>query len=657
MRRMLLALLLLALPLSARAAESAAYATPRDSVSLISDTDAVTPGQEYHLGLRFVLANGWHIYHRNSGDAGLPPELDWTLPAGTATDAIAWPAPQRLTEGALVTFGFTGTPLLVIPAHGAGPIRLHATWLICDNICVPEEADFTLDLPAGTAAPSAQAALFAEAAARRPQVAPFQARISPDAVLAITGAGLAQATPREAWFVADTPDSVMAGPQELSALPGGFAIALKPGSAFKPGEALSGVVTLRDAGGQVASLAVTAQPGAVTLADGFGRAILAALLGGLILNLMPCVFPVLAMKAMAIIRLSGSVRSAARHEALAYSTGVMLSFTAIGGVVLVLRRLGHAAGWGFQFQSPWFVAGMAWLLFAVGLNLSGVFQVGGRVTGLGQSLTLRAGSPGSFFAGVLAVLVATPCTAPFMSIALAAALTAPPVQTLALFLALGTGLAAPALLLAFLPGLARALPRPGPWMEIMRQALAFPVYAASAWLLWVLTTQSGANGTLLGLSGLVLIGLAGWLAGLGRRWGLPLAAVALVALAVLAASVGLPEQAAQTSASGDRFTPQRLAELRAQHRPVFIDMTAAWCVTCLVNERVALHADAVQAAFAQGHVAQLVGDWTRQDADITAFLRALGRDGVPLYVYYPADGAGVVLPQILTPETVLAALK
>jgi thiol:disulfide interchange protein DsbD len=364
------------------------------------------------------------------------------------------------------------------------------------------------------------------------------------------------------------------------------------------------------------------------------------------------------MKAMAILRLSGGVRSAARHEALAYSAGVILSFTAIGATVLILRRLGHAVGWGFQFQSPWFVAGMAWLLFAVGLNLSGVYNISaGRMTGIGQSLTLRTGSLGSFFAGVLAVLVATPCTAPFMSVALAAALTAPAVETLALFAALGVGLAAPALALALAPGLAKALPRPGAWMEIMKQALAFPVYAASAWLIWVLTSQSGPNGAMLGLAGLVLVGFSAWLLGLGGRWAKRLAVLSVFILIAGAAEIGLPQATNESNATTDHFTQERLAELRAQHRPVFIDMTAAWCVTCLVNERVALQDSAVQAAFAQHNVALLVGDWTRQDPAISAFLRAQGRDGVPLYVYYAPDQGAVLLPQVLTPQIVLSAIN
>ena len=429
-------------------------------------------------------------------------------------------------------------------------------------------------------------------------------------------------------------------------------------AAFKPGSNISGVLTIVDAGGQHSALAITATPGEVAAGTGIGKALIFALLGGLLLNLMPCVFPVLAMKAMAILRLSGSVQGAARREALAYSAGVVISFTAIGAAVLLLRRLGHAVGWGFQFQSPWFVAGMAWLMFAVGLNLSGVFAITGRLSGVGQSLTLRTGSPGSFFAGVLAVLVATPCTAPFMSVALAAALTATAPATLALFAALGLGLAGPALLLAWFPSLARRLPRPGHWMDVTKQALAFPVYAASAWLIWVLFAQTGQNGAMVGLGGLVLVGLAAWLVGLGSRAASVLAAMTLILQVALATHIGLRSTTdSGIKAEAGRFTPAHLAELRAQHRPVLVDMTAAWCVTCLVNERVALRNDRVRNALASKNVAVLVGDWTRQDAELGSYIHAQGRDGVPLYVYYPAKGEPEILPQILTPDIVLAALQ
>lgn len=658
MIRILLALVVLCCPALASAAESNSFASPRDTVTLLSDSNTAGPGQSLRLGLRFELADGWHIYNRNPGDAGLPPELDWQLPAGMTIGEIEWPAPQRLTEGALVTFGYTGAPMLVIPAKGGGAVKLHASWLVCHDICVPEEADFSLDIHPGKPAPSPQAKLFLEAQTHRPVVAPFNARISDSGVLAVTGEGLAAAAPRDAWFAPDSNDIILAGQgQNLRLLPDGFALAMTPGPAFKAGQDVAGVLTVIDAGGQRTAISINATPGEVAAATGIGKALFFALLGGLLLNLMPCVFPVLAMKAMAILRLSGGEQSHARRESLSYAAGVIVSFTAIGGAVLALRRLGHAVGWGFQFQSPWFVAGMAWLLFAVGLNLSGVFNVSSRYAGIGQGFALRAGSLSSFFAGVLAVLVATPCTAPFMSVALAAALTAPAVGVIALFFALGVGLAAPALLLAAAPGLARGLPRPGRWMEIAKQALAFPIYAASAWLIWVLAAQSGAGGVMIALVGLIGIALLAWLTGLGGRAAGRLAVAVLLLLVIGVSQAAMPSAAPGLTTKGaDRFSTQRLAELRGQHRPVLIDMTAAWCVTCLVNERVALRNERVESAMATKDVALLVGDWTRQDREITEYLRSQGRDGVPLYVYYPAKGDPQVLPQILTPDIVLDAL-
>jgi thiol:disulfide interchange protein DsbD len=555
--RLIIALLMLTFAHAGLAAESQPSVTKRATVSLVSDTDAVAAGTPYHLGLRFRLAPGWHTYGRDPGDAGIPPDLAWTLPEGTKTGEIVWPATETFKEGPLTTYGYTGDAMLVIPATGPGPVQVHASWLVCNNICVPEEADFRLDLPLGTPAPSAQASLF-------------QAPV------------VAQST--ALW-----------------------------------------------------------------------RVIGAALLGGLILNLMPCVFPVLAMKAMAIARLSSEARSVARAHALGYAAGVVLSFAAVGGAVLGLRSLGHAAGWGFQFQSPVFVAVIGWVLFAVGLNLSGVFEIGGSVVGAGQSLTLRRGFIGSFFSGALAVLVATPCTAPFMSVALAAALTAAPVEVLLIFAALGVGLAAPIVALELLPGVARLIPRPGRWMIVFKQALAFPMYAAAAWLAWVISQQAGADGVLAMAGGMVLIGLAAWAFGLGR-WGRGVAIAAVVAAGFMLTTVSTAPAAIE-QANAERFTAARLASLRAEGKPVFVNLTAAWCVTCLVNERVALAPAEVQRAFDRLGVARLTGDWTRQDPEISAFLQAQGRDGVPLYLYYPAGGKPVrVLPQILTPSSVLAAL-
>lgn len=334
-------------------------------------------------------------------------------------------------------------------------------------------------------------------------------------------------------------------------------------------------------------------------------------------------------------------------------------------VLLAARQAGAAAGWGFQFQSPVFVAVMAWLLFAVGLNLSGVFEVGMGLTGRGGRLAARRGHLGSFFTGVLAVLVATPCTAPFMGVAIAAGLAAPVPVTLGIFLAMGLGLAAPFVALAAVPGVGRFMPRPGRWMDVLKQGLAFPMYGAAVWLLWVMSQEAGSLGVLAVASGFVLFGFAAWVLGItqqapdrSRRIGEVVAAAAMLAAMGLLVGIAEPRSAdIESGASAEAFSPARLAAARAEGRPVFVDMTAAWCVTCLVNERVAIATESVQQAFATRKVVYLKGDWTRQDPAITAYLRENGRDGVPLYVFYPAGGgAPSVLPQILTEGTVLDAI-
>jgi thiol:disulfide interchange protein len=658
-----------ALP-AARATESAPVRSSRATATLVSAVDSVAPGMPVQVGLRLRMAPGWHTYWLNPGDAGVAPSLSLTLPDGVTAGPVQWPAPEREREGPLTTYGYSGDLLLPVTlsgAKGATSVALHAEWLVCSNICVPESGDFRLDLPAGDGAASAEAPLFAATAARIPRPSPFPVRITADGTLFVEGLqGV-----REAWFAPDTANRIVAGaPQDMEERDGGLLLRLRPDDGFAAGTPLAGVLSLRDAGGESAYLQLDAKPGAVPGAAGPWRLLALAALGGAILNLMPCVFPVLALKTLGLAGLAGARRREAAVAAGSYAVGVLVAFAILGGTLLALRAAGAAAGWGFQFQSPAFVVVLAWVLFAVGLNLSGVYAIGGgRVVGAGQSLTAREGPVGSFFTGLLAVIVATPCTAPFMGAAVAGALAAPPVTALALFLAIGVGMALPYVLLALIPGVARTLPKPGAWMEVLRQAFAFPMYGASAWLVWVMSAGAGPSGVLAAVAGLVLVGFAAWVLGLaqagalaGRRRG-PLVARVLATVALLAALaivpgiVATPPAAAAKEDAADAFSAARLADLRAQGKPVFVDATAAWCITCLVNERVALRAEAVRRAFAERGVTYLRADWTRQDPDVTAFLRANGRDGVPLYVFYPpGQGAPVVLPQILTEAVVMDAI-
>jgi len=690
---------------AARAAESAPARSPRATVALVSDTDRVAPGTPFHLGLLLRLAPGWHTYWRNPGDAGAAPDLHLILPAGVTAGPLAWPAPQVVREGPLATYAYTGTLLLALtvtpPATVSGtaplgaaslPIVAQADWLVCKDICVPEHGTFRLTLPFGPPAPSAEAPLFAAAAGAVPRPSPWAAVVAPDGRLWLHGPGLDPAAVRRARFIPDRAGAIRDdAPQPLGRTPLGIVLRLAPGSAFAPAAPLPGVIEIADRSGVTTALAITARPGPVPAvaapaapapgrqAAGLLRLLAFGFLGGLILNLMPCVFPVLALKAMALTE--AVERGRMRALALSYTLGVLAAFAALGGVLLAARAAGQSAGWGFQFTSPAAVGGMALVLFAVGLNLSGVFEVGAGVGGIGNGLAARGGHAGSFFTGLLAVVVATPCTAPFMAAAIGGALAAPAAGALAVFLALGAGLAAPVLLLAVLPGLGRLLPRPGRWMVLLRQALAFPMYAATVWLVWVVSAEAGPAGVLALGTALVAAGFAAWVLGLaqearrGRATGYGLAAMggiaALAALGWLAATpaaVAGGDAAAQGAAipgtgikgagikGAEAFSPTRLAALRAAGRPVFVDMTATWCLTCQVNQRIALAP--VRAAFVAHRVAYLLGDWTRQDPAITAYLRAHGRDGVPLYVFYPPGARrGQVLPQILTPGLVLHTLN
>jgi thiol:disulfide interchange protein DsbD len=652
MLRLLLALLLL--PAAAQALESQPVTTTHTRAALVSEADSAAPGKPFRVGLDLRIQPGWHTYWQNPGDAGAAPTLDID---GAKAGPIAYPVPQKLQDGPFTSYAYTDHVLLpVTVTPGALPAHLtaHATWLVCASVCVPEEGSFTLDVPAGTGAPGAQAPLFAEADARSPRPSPFPALIAPDGTLTLRAPSL---SPQKVLFLPDEPGVIDQGAdQGFAADAGGLTVHLKPVAKLNT---LGGVLLLTDQGGRTEALTIAAKPGAASAPKprgvGLAEALALAFLGGLVLNLMPCVLPVLAMKALALARLSGAAKQHVRREAALYTAGVLAAFGTIGAVTLAVGAAGGAAGWGVQFQSVTFTAAMALLMLGVGLNFAGVFEIGAGAAGVGQSLAQR----GSFFTGLLAVVVATPCTAPFMATALAAAVALPPAYGMAVFLALGLGLAFPYAILAVTPALAGLLPRPGAWMDRLKRVLALPMFATAAWMAWVVTQQAGR-------AGLIWVGVAAVMLTLGATfWGrtqrgeaarMPYAVAGFVFAAVALGFVAL--QPASSSAmslapGAEAFSPARLAALREKHRPVLVDMSAAWCITCLVNERVALSPPRVRDAFAKHDVAYLVGDWTRQDPAITQFLHEYGRNGVPLYVYFPAEGAPVVLPQILTEAAIL----
>jgi thiol:disulfide interchange protein DsbD len=685
MRRLLLPLLVLLATLAPAVAQI--DHAPKVVARLIADRLAVAPGGRLTVALEEDIRPGWHTYWSNPGDAGAPTEIKWTLPPGWKAGAIEWPYPQRDPVGPLMDYGYEGKPWLLVelqaPADAkpgeAAQLSAIVQWLVCREVCIPEDTalSFTLFVEANAPPPDPiSAEQFAAARAKIPAVSPWPMRyaLDGDLLLYVQAPALAGAAkPTDAQFFPARSGQVKdVAPQTLGVADDGVVLRMVPGS--KLGNTLDGVLVLTSADKSVQALQVKAEQGVVPSARfedaatlTLALALLFALIGGLILNVMPCVLPVLAMKALALAGHAGADRRHARLESFSYCAGAVLSFVAFGLLLLVLRAGGAAIGWGFQLQEPIVVAGLALLMFAVGLNLSGVFELG--TVSAGEGLARKGGLVGAFFTGVLAVAVAAPCTAPFMATAIGYGVTQSTPIVLAVFLALGLGFALPFLLLGIWPAMHRILPKPGVWMLRLKQILALPMYGAAAWLVWVVSQQVDRAGLVIVLASIAALTVSLWLWGAtraGRGWvrtaGAVVAALglagALFALTLIGhAPAPPPGQSEFAGMKSEPYSAARLAELRRAHRAVFVDATASWCITCLVNEEATLSRPRVAASFADEHVAFLVADWTNRNPEITALLEAHGRSGVPLYLYYAPDAAEpVVLPQILTEGEVLQTI-
>ena len=698
--------------------QAAAVQTGHVRAELVAESAAATPGRTVYVALRQTMAPGWHTYWRNPGDAGQPTALAWTLPSGWRAGDIVWPAPERFLAGPIMNYVYTGgvyLPVTVSVPAGVKPgqavtLKAAASWLVCKDVCIPESANLSLDLPvaAGPAPPNPQGGgAIAATLASAPKPDGLTARFQPagDTVkLFVAGSALKGADASHAYFYPyDGTVLEQASPQRVARGASGLTLILPAGYGFthgKPPRRLEGVLSLGVRAFEVSASPGPAPPGAAALSapvestpsptaaetettpaastpppatrDGLGlaAALGLAFVGGLVLNLMPCVFPVLSMKAAALARhLEAPAR--ARGEGIAFLLGVVGSFVALAALLIAARAAGQAVGWGFQLQSPVVVAALAMVMLAAGLNLSGVFEVGQSLQGVGaQTAARHQGWIGSALTGVLAVVVAAPCTAPFMAPAIGWALVQSPAVALSVFVALGLGLAAPFTAVAFTPALFGQLPRPGAWMEGLRKVLAFPMYAAAAWLAWVFVEQAGAGGLPRLFGAALAVAFAGFCWGVAQRARRPipprLIAAAAVAAAIAAISGAMAAPAAAVSmavaggpglASAQPWSAARVEALRGQGHPVFVDFTAAWCVTCQVNERTTLATREVSDAFARTGAVYLKADWTRPDPAINGALSSLGRSGVPLYlVYGPRHAAPAILPQVLTPGAVAAAL-
>lgn len=652
---------------------------------------AIAPGGTLYVALHQKIRPGWHTYWRDPGDAGEAPKLAWTLPPGWSAGDIVWPAPKRLPVGPLMDYGYEGEVYLPIPitAPRSAPVGRSATLkaavslLVCKDVCVPEDATVQLDLAVAPSGGGVTDPAIAAALAAAPRPPPLKGALAVQGArlkLAVASPALRGPQVEDAYFFPyDSTVLDNAKPQAIDRGPRGVTLSLAAGYAFTKGtppSSLKGVLEIDGRAYEVVASKGALPAGAAGLGPprtaanaGFGGArglaaiglaAVFAFAGGLVLNLMPCVFPILSMKALALASHADG-KSRPRVQGLAFLAGVLATFLGLAAALIAAKAAGAEVGWGFQLQSPGVVAGLCLVMLLIGLNLSGVFEAGLSLQQVGSGPG-HGGLFASFLTGVLAVVVAAPCTAPAMAGAVAYALTRSEAEALVVFAGLGLGFAAPFTLLSFAPGLLRRLPRPGPWMEGFKKVLAFPMYGAAAWLLWVLAVQAGASAVAALLAAGVVLALAAWLYGAAQRaqlrggrpaWLYALSALAgLAAVAAVSTGLGAPAAVAE-----EPFSEARLDQLQAQHKPVFVNFTAAWCITCQVNERAALSTQEVAQAFARTGAVYLKGDWTRRDPEIAEALAAHGRAGVPLYLVYGTDGADPqVLPQILTSGTVVGAL-
>lgn len=694
------------------AATAASVRTEHVEAELVAAATALQPGAPTTVALRLQMDRGWHTYWQNPGDSGLPTTLAWTLPSGLSAGPILWPSPRALPVGPLVNYGYEGEALLlteiaVAPGFSsAGPATLsaRADWLVCKEICIPEGADLALQLPVashpapdprwGDAIAQARAALPQPLAGWTVAATAHGAQVE----LALTPASREDDPGELHLFPVSGGKIEAAAPQTGSRDGSTFKLSLPVASqregdftrvagvltathGFRQGRAVSidvplaGVVTpgsppdaLSAAAGGATSALVPRLNGEAGDALSLGIAIVFAFAGGLLLNLMPCVFPVLSLKVLGFA-MHGSDDAVMRRHGAAFAGGVVASFCLLAGLLLALRAAGQQIGWGFQLQSPSVVVGLAVLFFVMALNLSGVFEIGQLLPSSVAGWSARNAYLDDVLSGALAVVVASPCSAPLMGAAIGWAFTATPLTTLVVFTALGVGMALPYFLLAWFPAWRAKLPRPGPWMLRLRQLLAFPLYGTVIWLAWVLGMQLDNDAVARLFLVLLLLAFALWAwhamrGGATRGWGwaalASLVAIGIVGWPVVAAALRGDVPAAPRIATDagpwQAYAPDRLQELTAQGRAVFVDFTAAWCVTCQVNKRLILNTDAVQQAFAQKNVALLRADWTRRDATIGHALAALGRSGVPVYVLYRPGREPLILPEVLHQRAITDAL-
>lgn len=701
---------------------SAPIKTPHVEVELVASETAAVPGKTSRIGLSIKHAPHWHTYWKNPGDSGYPTKVTWELPAGYSISEFDWPAPARLRTGPLVNFGYENEVILpatlTVPANATVgselKIKGKAEWLVCKDVCIPEDGEVSLTLPVAANAQLRDAAQWNRVEARIPKSLDGwsgEARIhGRDMWIALKPAAGPPALPRFDVFPeveqitepaaqkvyatkdsafpygamlrlvdgAKVPESfklVVSSPVEIGAKANFGVVSITSKTIPNP-QSIEGYTLLADASKEAPvnygnASSVTAGSGDATSGGAMSlvAAILFAFVGGMILNLMPCVFPVLSLKILSFAQHAGEGhspverRGAMRAHGLFYAVGVIVSFLLLAAALLALKSAGSAVGWGFQLQNPGVVWALAVIFFLIGLNLMGAFEVGTLAPSALMNFSAKNPGVDAFFAGVLAVIAASPCTAPFMGAALGFALTQNALAALVVFAALGIGMALPYVVLAWFPKWLDRLPRPGPWMVTFKQALAFPMFLTVVWLIWVIAQQASVDGAAIALVGLVGIAFGAWLLGSLRVRARVVGALASVLAIVFAwpTTAVVEANAAQgttvsSSAQWKPWNADEIAKLNAEGKSVFVDFTAAWCVSCQANKRLVLTRADVEKAFADKNVVLMRADWTNRDERITQALKQMNRSGVPVYALHAPGKPVQLLPELLTPGIVKDAL-
>ena len=699
----ILALGLSTLSCGVLAQASGPVSRPHVEAELISENLSIRPGESSWVGLHLKLDRGWHVYWKNPGDSGLPPELKVEPVKDVEFMPLEFPFPERISVPPLMNYGYETEVLF--PFHvqlaknypeGSLKLEAKASWLVCQDVCIPGKAELDLQLPVKNATPSPHpdwAKLFGQTLQHLPRSGkaaldyPVEAWADAEKIrFKITSSAPMVDTMPDLFPMTEGAFDHAAEPiREVAANQLQIQVQAKRSPGAQPLQQFAGTLVFHQLQ-QAYEVKIAVKPWSADLQElkaspmssskspvSLGWMLLLAILGGLLLNVMPCVFPVISVKVLSLIDSAHDDHAQVRKHGFAFVSGMLSAFLVLGFGLLVLRAAGHQLGWGFQLQSPAFVAALGLLFFIMGLNLLGVFEVGTRLMGVGSNSRLAREKTlaGSFYSGVLATLVSTPCSAPFMGAALGFALLQSMGRGMLIFLALGLGMSSPYLVFALRPALLKRLPRPGRWMETFKEFLSFPMFATTLWLLWVLSIQRGSEMVLSMLVGMLVVSLGFWIVhrSNGRTWQRVLAMILILFGLQLPIRAGfdsspLPSAGGRTTSAFSgipvhAFTPTKVVELQKSGKPVFLDFTAAWCVSCQVNERVAFSSTEVVERFRSLGIQIVKADWTNYDPEITKALQSFDRSGVPLYVLYSADPgrAPVVLPEVITPALLLDGLK